>query len=110
MTYVDEYDRVAYYSAGSHRIFPRSQGIIGREVKRCHPPKSFKIMEKIVQEFKEGSKDVAEFWLQLGERYIYTRYFAVRDENGNYRGTVEVSQDITEIKKLVGEKRLLDWT
>lgn len=107
ITYVDENDRVAYYSAGKERIFPRSPGIIGREVTKCHPPKSVHIVEGIVQDFKDGKRDVAEFWLQMGERFIHIRYYPVRDSEGKYRGTIEVSQDITEIRKLEGEKRLL---
>lgn len=109
MTFVGEDDKVAYYSGGKERIFPRSPGIIGRAVSRCHPPKSVHIVNNIVEAFKDGSKDEAEFWLQLGGKFIHIRYFAVRDEDGKYQGTVEVSQDITEIKKLVGEQRLLDW-
>jgi len=108
ITYVDEIDRVAYYSAGKERIFPRSPGIIGREVSKCHPPKSVHIVEGIVKDFKDGKRDVAEFWLQMGGRFIHIRYFPVRDSDGKYRGTIEVSQDITEIRKLEGEKRLLD--
>jgi DUF438 domain-containing protein len=108
ITYVDENDRVAYYSSGKERIFPRSPGIIGREVSKCHPPKSVHIVEGIVQDFKDGKRDVAEFWLQVGGRFIHIRYYPIRDKEGNYRGTFEVSQDITEIRKLKGEKRLLD--
>jgi DUF438 domain-containing protein len=110
ITFVDENDRVAYYSAGRHRIFPRSPGIIGREVKRCHPPTSVHIVEKIVDSFKKKEKDEAEFWLKMGEQTIHIRYYPLFDEDGNYLGTFEVSQDITEIKKLEGEQRLLDWT
>ena len=110
VTFVGADDRVAYYSGGKERIFARSPGIIGRSVSRCHPPKSVQIVESIVQAFKDGSRDVAEFWLQLGDRFIYIRYFAVREDTGKYCGTLEVSQDITEIKKLEGEQRLLDWT
>ncbi len=109
ITFVDENDRVAYYSAGKHRIFPRSPAIIGRHVQKCHPSKSVHIVEKILEEFKAGRRDVSEFWLQLGDKFIHIRYFAIRDSKGNYKGTIEVSQDITEIKKLEGEQRLLDW-
>ena len=77
---------------------------------RCNPPKSVHIVENIVQAFKDGTRDAAEFWLRLGERFIHIRYFAVRDEAGKYRGTLEVTQDITEIRKLEGEQRLLDRT
>jgi len=109
LTFVDENDRVAFYSEGPERIFPRSPAVIGREVRNCHPPKSVHIVNKILDAFKSGEKDTAAFWIQLGARFIYIRYFAVRDNTGYYRGTLEVSQDLTEIRKLEGESRLLDW-
>ncbi len=109
VTFVDEEDTVRYYSASKHRIFPRSPGIIGRKVQNCHPPKSVGIVERILQAFKAGERDVAEFWLQLRGRFIHIRYFAVRDAEGRYRGTLEVSQDVTDIRNLEGERRLLDW-
>ncbi len=109
LTFVDENDRVAYYSEGKERIFPRSPGIIGREVRNCHPPNSVHLVNKILDNFKSGSKDSAEFWIELGDKFIYIRYFAVRDSEGNYRGTLEVSQDLTEIRGLKGQRRLLDW-
>jgi PAS domain S-box-containing protein len=109
ITFVDENDRVGYYSASKHRIFPRSPAIIGRHVQKCHPSKSVHIVEKILTEFKSGNRDSSEFWLQMKGRVIHIRYFAVRDSEGNYKGTMEVSQDLTEIKKLEGENRLLDW-
>ncbi|MHA2068812.1 MAG: DUF438 domain-containing protein, partial [Candidatus Thorarchaeota archaeon] len=84
ITFVDENNRVVYYSAGRHRIFPRSPGIIGREVKRCHPPTSVHIVEKIVDSFKKKEKDEAEFWLKMGERTIHIRYYPLFDEDGNY--------------------------
>jgi hypothetical protein len=108
LTFVDENDRVAYYSEGE-RIFPRSPAIIGREVRNCHPPKSVHVVNKILDAFKSGSRDTAEFWIELGGRFLYIRYFAVRDAKGFYRGTLEVSQDLTEIRKLEGQQRLLDW-
>jgi len=109
VTFVDENDRVAYYSQGKERIFPRSSGIIGREVQKCHPPKSVSIVNRILAAFKAGKKDVAEFWLRLGGKFIYIRYFAVRSPEGTYKGCLEISQDITEIRRLEGEKRLIDW-
>ena len=109
LTFVGDDDRVAYYSGGKERIFPRSPGIIGRAVSRCHPPKSVHIVDNIVNAFKDGSKDEASFWLHLDKKYIYIRYFAVRDDNGTYRGTIEVSQDITHIQEIEGEQTLLDW-
>jgi len=109
ITFVDENDKVAYYSQGKERLFPRSPGIIGRSVQRCHPPKSVHIVEKIVGEFKSGKRDIAEFWINVGDKLVYIRYFAVRDDQNRYKGTLEVSQDVTDIKLLEGEKRLLDW-
>ena len=109
LTFVDATDHVAFYSDSPERIFPRSPAIIGREVRNCHPPKSVHIVNKILDEFKSGSKDTAGFWLELEGRFIYIRYFAVRDSEGTYQGTLEVSQDLTEIKKLSGENRLWDW-
>lgn len=109
ITFVDEEDRVRYFSATDDRLFPRSPGIIGRNVQNCHPPKSLDVVNRIVGEFKAGTKDNAAFWIQLGGRFIYIRYFAVRDDEGAYCGTVEVSQDITEIKTIEGQNRLLDW-
>ncbi len=108
LTFVDENDEVRYFSAGKKRIFRRSAGIIGRKVQNCHPQKSVHIVNHIVDEFKAGTRDVAEFWVQLKGIFVYIRYFALRDEGGKYRGTLEVTQDITEIKKLEGERRLLD--
>lgn len=109
LTLVDENDRVVYYSQGRERIFPRSPGIIGREAQRCHPPKSVHIVNRILDELKAGGKDVAEFWIQVGGRFVYIRYFALRSPDGTYKGCLEVSQDITEIRQLEGERRLLDW-
>jgi DUF438 domain-containing protein len=108
LTFVDENDRVAYYSKGE-RIFPRSPAIIGREVRNCHPPKSVHVVNKILDAFKSGSRDTAAFWIELSGKFIYIRYFAVRDAKGFYRGTLEVSQDVSEIHKLEGQQRLLDW-
>jgi DUF438 domain-containing protein len=109
LTFVDENDRVAYYSEGPQRIFPRSPAIIGREVRNCHPPKSVHLVNKILDAFKSGSRNTAEFWIELGGKFIYIRYFAVRDAGGYYRGCLEVSQDLTRIRKLEGQQRLLDW-
>lgn len=109
LSFVDENDELVYYSATKERIFPRSPGVIGRKVQKCHPPKSFHVVQKILDEFRAGKKDVADFWIQMKGRFIHIRYFAVRDSGGNYRGTLEVSQDVTDIRKLEGEQRLLDW-
>jgi len=109
ISFVDENDKVAYYSQTEDRIFPRSPGIIGRSVQNCHPSKSVHVVDKILQEFKSGNRDSAEFWIQMKGRFINIRYFAVRDHKGKYRGTLEVSQDVTSIRGLEGDKRLLDW-
>lgn len=109
ITYVDEKNKVKFFSAPKTRIFPRTVSIIGRDVKNCHPPESVHIVEKIVNAFKDGSKDNASFWLKVMGKFILIKYFAVRDENNQFRGTLEVSQEIDDIKNLEGEKRLLDW-
>lgn len=109
ITFVDENDRVRFYNRGEERVFPRSAGVIGREVRFCHPPKSVDTVLEILEEFKSGRQDVAEFWIQFKGRLIHIRYFAVRDASKKYRGVIEVSQDVTDIKNLQGEKRLLQW-
>lgn len=109
ITYVDENDRVIFYNRGEERTFPRSKNIIGREVRFCHPPKSVDTVLKILEEFKKGTQNVADFRIHVKGRYILIRYFAVRDADGIYRGVVEMSQDITDIQTLEGEQRLLDW-
>jgi len=109
ITFVDENDKVRFYSDPPHRIFPRTKSIIGRSVQNCHPPESIDVVNEIVYEFKTGSKDHADFWIQLHGKFILIRYFAVRDENNNYKGTLEVSQEISEIRKLKGERKLLNW-
>ncbi|MBC7360768.1 MAG: DUF438 domain-containing protein [Candidatus Aminicenantes bacterium] len=109
VSFVDENDTVIYYSEKKDRIFTRVPGVIGRKVQNCHPAKSVDIVEKILQAFKSGEKDTAEFWIQLEGRFIHIRYFAVRDDQRKYRGCLEVSQDVTEIRQLEGQKRLLDW-
>jgi PAS domain S-box-containing protein len=108
ITFVDQNDAVKYFSDGRNRIFVRTKSVIGRKVQFCHPPQSVDKVEEILKSFKEGEKDSADFWINYRGKFIYIRYFAVRDENRNYLGTLEVTQDITEVKKLEGEKRLLD--
>lgn len=109
ITYVDENNKVKFFSTPEKRIFRRTNSIIGRDVKNCHPHESVHVVEKIVEAFRMGEKDKASFWIQMKGEFILIQYFAVRDENGNYKGVVEVSQEITEIRNLEGEKRLLDW-
>lgn len=105
LTYVDENDRVIFYNRGEERVFPRSPGVIGREVRFCHPPKSVDTVLRILEEFRAGTKDEAEFWIQFRGRMVHIRYFAVRDVKGIYKGVIEMSQDITNIKMLEGEQR-----
>jgi DUF438 domain-containing protein len=109
LTFVDEHDRVAFYNRGDTRVFPRSPGVIGRLVQFCHPPKSLATVMRILNEFKSGTKDEAEFWIDFKGRKIHIRYFAIRDTNKNYKGVIEVSQDVTDIQKLEGQCRLLNW-
>jgi PAS domain S-box-containing protein len=108
MTFVDAKDRVQFFSESPERIFVRSRAIVGRSVQLCHPQNSVHVVEEILNDFRDGKKDTAEFWINLGGKTIHIRYFAVRDDEGNYLGCLEVSQDITEIMKITGEKRLLD--
>ena len=109
ITFVDEYDKVIFYNRGEERVFPRSAGIIGREVKFCHPPKSVGTVLKIVEAFRAGTQNEANFWFNYRGRLIYVLYFAVRDAQKNYKGVIEMSQDITDIKLIEGERRLLEW-
>ena len=108
ISYVDENDIVRYYSATEDRIFPRSPGVIGRAVQNCHPPKSLHIVNNILENFKKKEKKSAEFWITMKERFIHIRYFPLFDKKGDYKGVIEVSQDVTNIRALKGEKRLLD--
>lgn len=109
VTFIDENDEVRYFSGGNHRIFPRSAAIIGRKVQNCHPPESVHMVNQIVDAFKSGARDHADFWITLKGKFLHIRYFAVRNEQGTYKGTLEVSQDVTEIRALQGERRLLEW-
>jgi len=109
VTYVDENDEVRYYNKGEDRVFPRSAGIIGRQVKYCHPPKSVHIVEKIVDAFKKGEKNEANFWINFQDKFVYIQYFAVRDDDGNYKGVLEITYDAKTVRSLTGEQRLLDW-
>ena len=99
---------MAYYSHGRERTFPRSPAVIGRKVRLCHPGSSVHVVERILKEFKEGSRDAADFWITAQGKFLYIRYFAIRDGEGNYKGTLEVNHNVTGIKGLEGERRLLD--
>ncbi len=107
VSFVDENDEVRYYNEGQERIFPRSPGIIGRKVQNCHPPKSVHIVQKIVDDFHNGQKEPAEFWLSLGGKFVHIRYFPLFTPEGAYKGVLEVSQDVSGIRALEGEKRLV---
>jgi DUF438 domain-containing protein len=109
ITFIDKQDEVCYFSGANHRIFPRSKAIIGRKVQNCHPPESVHIVNEIITAFRTGRKDHADFWIQMKGRFIHIRYFALRNELGEYNGTIEVSQDATDVRELQGERRLLDW-
>ncbi|WP_105617083.1 PAS domain-containing protein [Vallitalea okinawensis] len=109
LSYVDENDIVKFYSDTKHRVFPRSAGVIGRRVQNCHPRESVDTVEKIIDAFKKGEQDEAEFWLEMGGKFIYIIYNAVRDEEGHFRGVLEMMQDVTHIRSLTGNQRLLSW-
>jgi DUF438 domain-containing protein len=108
ISFVNENDEVAYYSETRERIFPRTPAVIGRKVQKCHPAKSVDVVQKILDDFRAGARSTADFWIEFKGRLVYIRYIAVRDGGGAYRGCLEVTQDVTDIRKLSGEKRLLD--
>lgn len=107
ITFVDADDTVKYFSEGAERVFPRTRAIIGRKVINCHPPASMHIVQGILDDFKAGKKEHEDFWIHMGGKFVFIRYFAVRDENGKYMGTLEVTQDIAPIQAISGEKRLV---
>ncbi|MDD3971123.1 MAG: DUF438 domain-containing protein [Clostridia bacterium] len=107
ITFVDKDDKVKFFSQGKDRVFARTKAIIGRDVSNCHPPASVHVVQKIVEDFKSGKKDHEDFWIKMGDRYVYIRYFAVRGDNNEYLGVVEVTQNIAPIQELQGEKRLM---
>lgn len=108
ITMIDENDRVCFFSNPKERFFPRSKAIIGRTVQNCHPPESVHVVDDLVKAFKSGEKDSESFWIQMKARFILIQYFALRDEENKYKGCVEVSQDVSDIRKLDGEKRLME--
>jgi PAS domain S-box-containing protein len=108
ISFVDKDDTVRYFNKEGRRIFPRTRAIIGRKVQNCHPQKSLHVVNKILDDFRNKKRDSAEFWIDLKGRKIYIRYFAVRNAKENYLGTLEVTQDITDIQKIKEEKRLLE--
>ncbi|MDD4246778.1 MAG: DUF438 domain-containing protein [Dysgonamonadaceae bacterium] len=110
ITFVDADDKVAFFSHSPNRVFERNRSIIGRDVRMCHPPGSVHIVEQIIDDFKSGKENKAVFWMSnfMG-RFIYIEYSAVRDKENNYLGVVEVTQDITQMRKLEGDQRLLSY-
>jgi len=110
MTFVDKDEKVRYFSQGKERIFHRSRAILNRDVKMCHPPSSVHVVEQILDDFKSGRQDHAPFWIQMKGKFVHIEYFALRDENGEYLGTLEVSQDLTGHRALEGEQRILSYS
>lgn len=108
ITFVDKNGIVKFFSTTKERIFTRTRTIIGRKVENCHPPASADIVEKIVEDFKNGKKDHEDFWIKMGDKYVYIRYFAVRDKEGQFAGVLEVTQDIKPIQAITGEKRIMN--
>ncbi|MBS7633473.1 DUF438 domain-containing protein [Candidatus Bathyarchaeota archaeon] len=109
ISFVDANDAVKYFNKAERRIFVRTKAVLGRKVQMCHPQKSVHIVNEILDAFRKGEKNTAEFWITMGGRLVHIRYFAVKNREGKYLGTMEVTQDLTDIKKIEGEKRLLDW-
>ncbi len=110
ITFVDKNDKVKYFSQSSDRIFQRNRAILNRDVRHCHPPASAHIVDKIIEDFKSGKHDRAPFWINLKDRFVHIEYFALRNEKGEYLGTLEVSQDLTGYRKLEGEQRILSYS
>lgn len=108
LTFVDHDDKVRFYSEGENRIFPRTTSVLGREVINCHPPKSMHVVQEILDDFRSGVRNDADFWIEMHGQMIYIRYFALRDAEQRYLGCLEVTQDVTGIRQLEGQKRLLD--
>ena len=108
ISFVDSEDTVRYFNKNGDRIFPRPRSVVERKVQNCHPSRSLHKVNEVLSELKEGKRDVVDFWIDLHGRLIYIRYFAVRNGDDKYLGCLEVSQDITDIQKIKGEKRLLD--
>lgn len=109
LSYVDENEIVKFYSDTKHRVFPRSAGVIGRDVKNCHPRESVSTVQEIIDQFRKGTQDEAEFWIEMGDKFIYIYYVAVRDADGRFRGVLEMMQDASRIRSLTGTRKLLTW-
>jgi hypothetical protein len=109
LTFVDAEDRVRFFSEGPDRVFARSRAILGRKVHHCHPPRSVEVVDRILADFRSGRQNVAEFWINFQGRFVHIRYFAVRNGGNEYLGTLEVTQDLTALRRLEGERRLLQY-
>ncbi|MCK4862762.1 MAG: DUF438 domain-containing protein [Dehalococcoidales bacterium] len=109
ISFVDEDDTVRFWNKHETRVFKRPNSVLGKTVQNCHPPKSVGTVNEVLTDLKSGKRDFAEFWIDLKGKKVYIRYFAVRDKDGKYIGTLEVGQDITEIRQIEGEKRLLEY-
>ncbi|MCD6425459.1 MAG: DUF438 domain-containing protein, partial [Anaerolineales bacterium] len=109
MTFVDKDDKVKYFSQGAERIFQRNRAILNRDVRNCHPPASAHIVDKIIEDFKSGEQSRAPFWINMGSKMIHIEYFALRNDQGEYLGTLEVSHDVSGYRALEGEQRILSY-
>jgi len=109
ITFVDKNDKVKFFTQGQHRIFDRNRAILGRDVRMCHPPHSMHIVDQILNDFKSGKESAAPFWIQMQGKFIYITYLPLRDKDNNYMGTIEFSQDLTQLRALEGEQRLLSY-
>jgi DUF438 domain-containing protein len=110
LTFVDKDDKVKFFSLGPDRIFTRNRAILGRDVRMCHPPSSVHVVDQILQDFRSGKENSAAFWINMQGKFIYIEYFAMRGKDGEYLGTVEYTQDLTHLRSLEGEQRLLSYT
>jgi hypothetical protein len=110
ITFVDSEDTVRFFNKAEGRVFPRTKAVIGRKVQQCHPPKSIHIVNQVIDDLKKGKRKSADFWIDMGGRKIYIRYFPVRNQKGEYMGCLEVTQDITDVKTIEGERRLFNET
>ncbi len=110
ITFIDKDDKVKFFSLGPDRIFTRNRAILGRDVRMCHPPSSVHVVDQILEDFKSGKENSAAFWINMHQRFIYIEYFALRDKEGNYLGTIEFTQDLTNLRALEGEQRLLSYS
>ena len=110
ITFVDKDDKVKFFSHGPNRIFTRNRAILGRDVRMCHPPSSVHVVDQIIEDFRSGKENSAAFWINMQGRFIYIEYFAMRGKEGDYLGTIEFTQDLTQLRKLEGDQRLLSYT